>query len=71
MSTLEKRRKARRKAQLTERAQSMRRASTPSEQTLWQAIRGRTLGTQFRRQVPIGGEFIGDFVASDSSFAVF
>ncbi|MGE5787129.1 MAG: DUF559 domain-containing protein [Myxococcales bacterium] len=55
MSSLEKRTKARRKLQLTERTQLMRRASTPSEQALWQAIRGRTLGVQFRRQVPIGG----------------
>ena len=65
MSTLEKRRKARRKAQLTGRAQFMRRAVTPSEQALWQAIRGCALGVQFRRQAPIAGLFIGDFVASE------
>src|SRR5512133_265479 len=70
MSSLENRTKARRKLQLTERAQLMRRASTPSEQALWQAIRGRTLGVQFRRQVPIGGMFIGDFVASELKLVV-
>jgi len=43
----------------------MRSASTSSEQILWQAIRGRVLGVQFRRQVPIAGSFIGDFVASE------
>ena len=35
---------------------------TWSERILWQAIRGRRLGVQFRRQVPIG-RFIVDFVA--------
>jgi hypothetical protein len=39
----------------------MRLAPTGSEQLLWQAIRGRRLGVQFRRQVPLGGRYIADF----------
>jgi very-short-patch-repair endonuclease len=42
----------------------MRHAATSSEVALWSALRGGVLGVQFRRQVPIGGNFIGDFVAS-------
>ena len=70
MSAFESRSQARRKAVLAERAQCMRRGSTPSEQILWVAIRGRALGVQFRRQVPIGGWFIGDFVASEFKLIV-
>jgi len=40
----------------------MRSALTPSEQKLWEAIRGSRLGVCFRRQVPLG-RFIADFVA--------
>jgi len=44
------------------RARQMRSWLTPSEQALWELIRGRRLGVQFRRQVPIG-RFIVDFLA--------
>ena len=44
------------------RARQMRSWLTPSEQALWPLIRGRRLGVQFRRQVPIG-RFIVDFLA--------
>jgi very-short-patch-repair endonuclease len=40
----------------------MRRHPTPSEQALWQAIRGQRLGVAFRRQVALG-PFIVDFLA--------
>jgi very-short-patch-repair endonuclease len=40
----------------------MRSALTPSEQKLWEAIRGCRLGVWFRRQVPLG-RYIADFVA--------
>jgi very-short-patch-repair endonuclease len=43
-------------------ARQMRSSLTPSEQALWELIRGRRLGVQFRRQVPIG-RFIVDFLA--------
>ena len=39
---------------IRERARAMRFALTPSEQVLWRAIRGKRLGVQFRRQVPLG-----------------
>ena len=41
----------------------MRRSLTPSEQLLWNRIRGRRLGVAFRRQVPLLGRFIADFLA--------
>jgi very-short-patch-repair endonuclease len=47
---------------LEHHARSMRRHPTPSEQVLWQAIRGGRLGVSFRRQVPIGS-YIVDFLA--------
>jgi very-short-patch-repair endonuclease len=48
----------------------MRHSETESERILWAAIRGRALGVQFRRQVPIAGLFIGDFVASEVKLVV-
>jgi very-short-patch-repair endonuclease len=44
------------------RARQLRSRLTPSEAQLWEQIRRRQLGVQFRRQVPIGG-FIVDFLA--------
>ena len=41
----------------------MRHALTRSESALWESIRGRQLGTLFRRQVVIGGKYIVDFLA--------
>src|SRR3954471_3070587 len=52
-----------RSAQLEERARTMRASLTPSEQLLWARIRGRQLGVVFRRQVPLLGRFIADFLA--------
>jgi len=48
----------------------MRHSATASEQTLWLAIRRSALGAQFRRQVPIAGMCIGDFVASEVKLVV-
>ena len=41
----------------------MRFALTASEQLLWSRISGRQLGVVFRRQVPLLGRFIADFLA--------
>jgi imidazole glycerol-phosphate synthase subunit HisF len=41
----------------------MRRSPTSSEELLWSRIRGRRLGVVFRRQVPLLGCFIADFLA--------
>ena len=65
MSSFESRSQVRRKAQLASFAQENRHSETVSERILWAAIRGSALGVQFRRQVPIAGVFIGDFVASE------
>jgi very-short-patch-repair endonuclease len=44
------------------RARGLRKAMTPQERRLWTGLRGfnRTLGTNFRKQAPIGC-FIADF----------
>jgi very-short-patch-repair endonuclease len=47
---------------LEERAVALRESLTPSEVTLWGALRGRQLGVTFRRQVLVG-RYIVDFVA--------
>jgi very-short-patch-repair endonuclease len=47
----------------------MRLAPTCSEALLWQAIRGRRLGVQFRRQVPLG-RYIADFFASELQLVI-
>jgi very-short-patch-repair endonuclease len=52
-----------RAAVLAERAWAMRASPTPTEQLLWAHIRGRRLGVVFRRQVPLLGLFIADFLA--------
>jgi very-short-patch-repair endonuclease len=56
-------RSAGRKALLDERARGMRASLTPSEALLWDRLRGRRLGPLFRRQVPLLGRFIADFLA--------
>jgi very-short-patch-repair endonuclease len=56
-------RSAARIALLDERARGMRVALTASEALLWGRIRGRRLGAVFRRQVPLLGRFIADFLA--------
>ena len=58
-----------RQSLLEPRARHMRFHQSPSEQQLWRAIRGRRLGVQFRRQVPLG-RFIADFFAPEVGVAV-
>jgi very-short-patch-repair endonuclease len=41
----------------------MRGSLTATEELLWARIRGRRLGVVFRRQVPLLGRFIADFLA--------
>src|SRR6188768_2130842 len=50
-------------ALLDARGRHMRSAATPSEQLLWSRLSGRKLGVTFRRQVPLLGRFIADFLA--------
>ena len=44
-------------------ARQMRFAPTESERLLWSTLRGCRLGTHFKRQVPVGGRYIADFLA--------
>ncbi len=55
---------------LATRARSMRFGATESEQRLWAALRGGRLGARFRRQVPLLGRYIGDFVAEEARLVV-
>ena len=41
----------------------MRASQTATEQLLWQRLRGRRLDVVFRRQVPLLGRFLADFLA--------
>jgi very-short-patch-repair endonuclease len=51
------------------RAHQMRYALTPTEEKLWEQIRGGRLGVWFRRQVPVG-KYIADFVAPSQRLIV-
>lgn len=53
----------RRQIRLQRWARDNRRQPTASEARLWEALRARKLGVQFRRQVPLGGRYIADFLA--------
>jgi very-short-patch-repair endonuclease len=44
-------------------ARQHRSSLTESEARLWSALKARQLGVTFRRQVPVGGHFIADFLA--------
>ena len=60
----------RRQTQLDQYAWRNRRAPTESEARLWQLLRARKLGVWFRRQVPLGGRYIADFVAPGARLVV-
>ena len=49
--------------QCAERAHGSRQNCTSSERKLWEAISAKKLGIAFRRQVPIAGRYIVDFLA--------
>jgi very-short-patch-repair endonuclease len=48
----------------------MRFLPTVSEQRLWEQLRGRRLGAQFRRQVPLLGRYVVDFLAPGARVVV-
>lgn len=45
------------------RAHFFRHNLTETEAILWRRISGKQLGVAFRRQVPVGGKYIADFIA--------
>lgn len=55
---------------LVTRAHSMLHAPTPSEEALWQALRGSSLGVAFKRQVVLGWRYIVDFFAPSVGLVV-
>ena len=54
---------------LRDYAKKNRRNSTPAENVLWQSIRNKQLGVEFRRQHIIG-DFIVDFVCLDKMLVI-
>jgi guanylate kinase len=56
--------------ELRGRAAAMREAATPSERALWQLLRAGQLGVRFRRQVPLLGCCIADFLACGARLVV-
>ena len=63
-------RSSRRALTLDTRAREMRLNPSRSEERLWLAIRGGQLGAAFRRQVPVGGRYIADFLAPQALLIV-
>ena len=59
-----------RSALLVNRARRMLHAPTPSEEALWQALRGGVRGVAFKRQVVLGGRYIVDFLAPSVGLVV-
>jgi very-short-patch-repair endonuclease len=57
-------------ALLGERAHFMRHNLSESERILWAQLSGKKLGVVFRRQVPIGGKYIADFIAPSARLIV-
>jgi putative nucleotidyltransferase with HDIG domain len=54
---------------LKPRAREMRHAPTDAEERLWQALRRKALGVQFRRQHPLG-RFVVDFYTSTAKLVI-
>jgi BirA family biotin operon repressor/biotin-[acetyl-CoA-carboxylase] ligase len=54
---------------LTPIAQKLRRGATDAEKRLWSCLRGKQLGVQFTRQLPIGG-FVVDFACRSAKLAI-
>lgn len=59
-----------RSALLVSRARLMLHAPTPSEEAMWQALRGGALGVAFKRQVVLGERYIADFFAPSVGLVV-
>ena len=59
-----------RQALLAQHALAMRHAPTPSEAALWRLLSARKLGVALRRQVPLAGRYIGDFVAPSARLVI-
>ena len=54
---------------LRHKSRSLRKSGTLGEVLLWRAVKARSLGVQFRRQVPLGN-YIVDFLCHERSLVV-
>lgn len=70
MSAYSAKQRNKRQQLLAERAHGMRRALSPAEARLWQAVRGRQLGVAFRSQVVRGNRYIADFLCREARLVV-
>ena len=59
-----------RQAILAQHAHAMRHAPTPSEAALWRLLSARKLGVAFRRQVPLAGRYIADYLAPSARLVI-
>jgi very-short-patch-repair endonuclease len=55
---------------LAARARAFRAGATISELRTWEAIRAKKLQAEFRRQVPVAGRYVADFLAPAVSLIV-
>jgi very-short-patch-repair endonuclease len=54
---------------ILQRSRDLRHPMTPTEETVWLAVRNRQLGFKIRRQQPIG-RFILDFYCAEAKLAI-
>jgi very-short-patch-repair endonuclease len=54
---------------MTDIARKLRRAMTPEERILWNALRRKHLGVKFRRQEPVG-RYVLDFICFEHKLIV-
>lgn len=55
---------------IIQRAQELRKSSTPTEEIVWELLRDRRfLGLKFRRQHPIS-QYIADFYCAELNFVI-
>jgi very-short-patch-repair endonuclease len=57
-------------AVLAARARAFRASATISERRIWEGIRAKKLGIEFRRQVPVADRYVADFLAPEVKLIV-
>ena len=64
------RQQLRHQALVADRAHFFRHHLTETEAILWQRLSSKQLGVAFKRQVPIGGKYVADFLASSVKLVI-
>lgn len=55
---------------LTSNARSMRKSPTEAERRLWRCLSNKQLGYKFRRQHPMGAQYIADFICLERKLII-